>query len=71
MIIFLVYSVAILGSGSDFAPFIGKVGVTCASLCYILDPKLGVSAYPLYHTVYETFHLVNDIIDPTFEVSQL
>ena len=58
--------IPILGSGSDYAPFISKVGVTCINLNYNNDKSLGLSSYPLYHSVYETFHLVNEIMDPTF-----
>ena len=61
--------IPLLGSGSDFAPFIKKIGVTCADLRYHFDDKLGISSYPLYHSVYETFHLVDKIMDPTFAVS--
>ncbi|KAI0241238.1 Glutamate carboxypeptidase 2 [Lamellibrachia satsuma] len=60
--------ISLLGSGSDFAPFIKKVGVSCADLRYHFDDKLGISSYPLYHSVYETFHLVDKIMDPTFAV---
>ena len=58
--------IPILGSGSDHAPFINKVGVTCIDMRYHFDESLGLSSYPLYHSVYETFHLVNEIMDPTF-----
>ena len=27
-----------------------------------------MSSHPLYHTIYETFHLVEKFLDPTFEV---
>ena len=63
--------ISLLGSGSDFAPFIKKVGVSCADLRYHFDDKLGISSYPLYHSVYETFYLVDKIMDPTFAVSCL
>ncbi|ELU09884.1 hypothetical protein CAPTEDRAFT_160163 [Capitella teleta] len=58
----------ILGSGSDFAPFVGKVGVTCADIRYHYDDSLGISSYPLYHSVYETFHLVDTYMDPGFKL---
>ena len=67
--IFSDFSVPILGSGSDFEPFISKIGVTCADVSFSHDTSL--STYPLYHSVYETFHLQNDIVDPTFEASLL
>lgn len=64
------FRIPILGSGSDFAPFISKVGVTCADIRYHYDESLGLSSYPLYHSVYETFHLVETHMDPTFKVVQ-
>ena len=67
--VFSLHSVALLGSGSDFQPFVSTIGVTGADLRFHYDPSLGISSYPLYHSVYETFHLVNDIMDPTFAVS--
>ena len=69
--IYYCYRIPILGSGSDFEPFITKVGVTCVDLRYHYDESLGISSYPLYHSVYETFHLVNDIMDPDFVVCTL
>ena len=65
------FRVPILGSGSDFAPFIDQQGVTCIDISYKYDPSMGISNYPLYHSVYETVHLMNEIIDPTFTVSIL
>ena len=29
--------------------------------------SIGISSYPLYHSMYETFHLVSEIMDPSFE----
>lgn len=56
-----------LGSGSDFRPFLGLVGIPSIDIRYDMDRSLGLSSYPLYHTMYETFHLVSAIMDPTFE----
>ena len=63
--------VPLLGSGSDFAPFITGVGVTCIDMRYHFDDSLGISSYPLYHSVYETLHLYETFIDPTFKVWSL
>ena len=60
--------IGILGSGSDFDPFITKIGVSCVDGHYKFDPNSGLSSYPLYHSVYETFHLVDEIMDPGFKV---
>eukprot|EP00058_Branchiostoma_floridae_P021302 XP_002606792.1 hypothetical protein BRAFLDRAFT_114693 [Branchiostoma floridae] len=62
--------ISLLGSGSDFAGFVHRVGVSCIDLSFTFDPALGVSNYPLYHTGYETFHLQADIIDPGFKFNR-
>ena len=55
-----------LGSGSDFAPFVTKEGVTSIDIKYEFVP----SKFPLYHSVYETFHLVTTYYDPQFLVRE-
>ncbi|KAK2165001.1 hypothetical protein LSH36_56g02011 [Paralvinella palmiformis] len=55
-----------LGSGSDFAPFVTKAGVTAVDIAYNYDRSLGLSSYPMYHSAYETFRLVETYYDPTF-----
>ncbi|XP_077861865.1 N-acetylated-alpha-linked acidic dipeptidase 2-like [Saccoglossus kowalevskii] len=55
-----------LGSGSDFAPFTYRIGVPAADLRYRHNPGLGISSYPVYHSVYETYYLVEAFIDPEF-----
>ena len=65
---FVFCRVPLLGAGSDYTHFILKVGVTCADLVYRFDEKQGISSYPLYHSAYETFHLVDKIMDPTYAV---
>ncbi|KAI8504230.1 hypothetical protein Bbelb_182980 [Branchiostoma belcheri] len=62
--------ISLLGSGSDFAGFVHRVGISCIDLSFTFDPALGVSNYPLYHTGYETFHLQADIIDPGFKFNR-
>ncbi len=62
------FSIQSMGSGSDFAPFVGKIGVTSVDLRYDYDSALGLSSYPLYHSVYETFHLAETFYDPDFTV---
>lgn len=61
--------IATLGSGSDFAPFVGGIGVTSVDLRYNFDESLNISSYPLYHSVYETSHLFETYIDPQFKVN--
>ena len=33
-----------------------------------LFKDIEIGTYPLYHSSYETFHLVSEIMDPTFNV---
>lgn len=61
--------VPLLGSGSDFDPFISAVGITSLDIRYNFDESTRLSSYPLYHSAYETMHLVETYIDPTFKVS--
>ncbi|XP_071079774.1 N-acetylated-alpha-linked acidic dipeptidase 2-like [Haliotis cracherodii] len=57
-----------LGSGSDYAPLLHKTGVTAVDFRYTYDTnKYKVASYPLYHSVYETFYAVKNIIDKEFE----
>jgi len=62
------FSIQNLGSGSDFAPFVTKAGVTAVDIAYNYDRSLGLSSYPMYHSAYETFRLVETYYDPTFAV---
>ncbi|ESN94716.1 hypothetical protein HELRODRAFT_185132 [Helobdella robusta] len=60
----------LIGSGSDFAPFVISVGTTCADVRFIYDEKLNISSYPLYHTGYETYYLFSKHHDPGFIYSK-
>ncbi|KAK3092472.1 hypothetical protein FSP39_003224 [Pinctada imbricata] len=56
-----------MGSGSDYASFIQQVGLPCLDVRYTYDNnKYKVSSYPLYHSKYETFYAVDNIIDRGF-----
>ncbi|XP_048259623.1 N-acetylated-alpha-linked acidic dipeptidase 2-like [Haliotis rufescens] len=56
------------GSGSDYAPLLHKAGVTAVDFRYTYNAnKYKVASYPLYHSVYETFYAVKNIIDKEFE----
>jgi len=46
-----------LGSASDFAAFIGITGVPSVDFRY--THNYSIIDYPLYHSVYETYHLFN------------
>ncbi|XP_067942512.1 glutamate carboxypeptidase 2-like [Watersipora subatra] len=57
-----------IGSGSDYSPFQNVLGISCLEPRYTWDRnKWKLSSYPLYHTVYETFYLVDHIMDPGFQ----
>ncbi|CAG0901466.1 unnamed protein product [Darwinula stevensoni] len=52
-----------LGSGSDYAPFIHFLGIPSIDMSYIGTEE---GDYALYHSLYETFHLVDYILDRGF-----
>ncbi|XP_061183780.1 N-acetylated-alpha-linked acidic dipeptidase 2-like [Saccostrea echinata] len=57
-----------MGSGSDYAPFIQRVGLPCLDIRYTFDSnKYKISSYPLYHSKYETFKVVDEIMDRGFK----
>lgn len=57
-----------LGSGSDFEAYFQRLGIASARARYTKNRKTDkYSNYPVYHTVYETFELVNQFYDPTFK----
>ena len=60
----------LLGSGSDHAPFAFFAGIPAVNLRFKDDTKRykGVGQYPLYHTGYETFYLVDNITDPGYKI---
>ncbi|XP_052768673.1 N-acetylated-alpha-linked acidic dipeptidase 2-like [Mya arenaria] len=56
------------GSGSDYAPFRDRIGIPCVDIRYSWNKnKLKLSSYPMYHSVYETFYLVDRIMDIGFK----
>ena len=63
--------VKILGAGSDHAPFAYYAGVPALYYFFGLDKKKypGYSSrYPTYHTGYETFYLMDKLLDPGFKL---
>jgi hypothetical protein len=56
-----------LGSGSDYAGFIGMVGVPALDVKYAHN--YSIIDYPLYHSVYETYNLVTEHMDVNLTVS--
>ncbi|KAM9565188.1 N-acetylated-alpha-linked acidic dipeptidase 2-like isoform 1-T1 [Guaruba guarouba] len=57
-----------LGSGSDFEAYFQRLGIASGRVRYTKNRKADkYSNYPAYHTVYETFELVEKFYDPTFK----
>ncbi|XP_040282291.1 N-acetylated-alpha-linked acidic dipeptidase 2-like isoform X1 [Bufo bufo] len=57
-----------LGSGSDFEAYFQRLGIASGRARYTKNPKTDkYSNYPMYHTVYETFELVERFYDPSFK----
>ncbi|XP_058162148.1 N-acetylated-alpha-linked acidic dipeptidase 2 isoform X2 [Dasypus novemcinctus] len=57
-----------LGSGSDFEAFFQRLGIASGRARYTKNRKTDkYSNYPVYHTIYETFELVEKFYDPTFK----
>ncbi|XP_053399226.1 N-acetylated-alpha-linked acidic dipeptidase 2-like [Mercenaria mercenaria] len=55
------------GGGSDYGTFQMRAGITCADFRYDQDYSgENILFYPLYHTSYETFYAVDELIDPGF-----
>jgi len=63
------FSVSDLGAGSDYAGFIGIAGVPSLDVRY--THNFSIIDYPLYHSVYETFHLVENYLDNNFKASHV
>ena len=64
--LFLLCRVYALGAASDHAAFIGIAGVPCIDVRY--THTYPIIDYPLYHSVYETFHLFDEILDKDYKV---
>ncbi|KAM5224852.1 N-acetylated-alpha-linked acidic dipeptidase 2 isoform 1-T1 [Hipposideros larvatus] len=57
-----------LGSGSDFEAYFQRLGIASGRARYTKNRKTDkYSNYPVYHTIYETFELVENFYDPTFK----
>ena len=63
------------GAGSDHASFIFHAGVPVMDFGFGPDskkhPSVANIGYPTYHTAYETFELVDNIVDPEFQMLAL
>uniref|UniRef100_A0A9L0RP10 N-acetylated-alpha-linked acidic dipeptidase 2 n=1 Tax=Equus caballus TaxID=9796 RepID=A0A9L0RP10_HORSE len=57
-----------LGSGSDFEAYFQRLGIASGRARYTKNRKqISTCSYPVYHTIYETFELVENFYDPTFK----
>ncbi|XP_053545237.1 aminopeptidase NAALADL1 [Bombina bombina] len=60
-----------LGAGSDYAPFLHYLGISCMDLAYTYDrSKTSARIYPAYHTAFDTFDYAAKHIDPGFTSHQ-
>lgn len=56
-----------LGSGSDFEAYFIRLGIASGRARYTKNKKTErYSSYPVYHSVYETFEIVDRFYDPSF-----
>ncbi|XP_074073183.1 glutamate carboxypeptidase 2-like isoform X2 [Macrotis lagotis] len=57
-----------LGSGNDFEVFFHRLGIPSGRARYTKNWKTDrYSSYPVYHSVYETYEIVENFYDPTFK----
>ncbi|XP_069831966.1 aminopeptidase NAALADL1-like [Dendropsophus ebraccatus] len=60
-----------LGIGSDYAPFLHYLGITCMDIAYTYDTAVtSARIYPAYHTAFDTFDYTSKYIDPGFTSHQ-
>ncbi|XP_077147678.1 aminopeptidase NAALADL1-like [Ranitomeya variabilis] len=60
-----------LGIGSDYAPFLHYLGITCMDIAYTYDTRVtSARIYPAYHTAFDTFDYASKYIDPGFTSHQ-
>ncbi|XP_056122740.1 putative N-acetylated-alpha-linked acidic dipeptidase [Rhinichthys klamathensis goyatoka] len=56
-----------LGSGSDFEAYFIRLGIASGRARYTKNRKTErYSSYPVYHSVYETYEIVERFYDPSF-----
>ncbi|KAG8445767.1 hypothetical protein GDO86_010524 [Hymenochirus boettgeri] len=68
----LIPEMGTLGSGSDYAPFLHYLGITCMDLAYTYDKGVTKARmYPNYHTAFDTFDYASRFIDPGFTSHQM
>ncbi|GAB6029099.1 hypothetical protein CHUAL_004882 [Chamberlinius hualienensis] len=58
-----------LGGGTDHVPFFAFAGIPAINIFFdtdLLKEKRFFSAYPAYHTAYDTFYLIDNFVDPEY-----
>uniref|UniRef100_A0A8D0GME5 Glutamate carboxypeptidase 2 n=1 Tax=Sphenodon punctatus TaxID=8508 RepID=A0A8D0GME5_SPHPU len=57
-----------LGSGNDFVAFFHRLGIASGRARYTKNWKVDrFSSYPVYHSIYDTYEIVEKFYDPTFK----
>uniref|UniRef100_A0A8C6IT37 Glutamate carboxypeptidase 2 n=1 Tax=Melopsittacus undulatus TaxID=13146 RepID=A0A8C6IT37_MELUD len=67
ILLFLVNRINKLGSGNDFEVFFQRLGIASGRARYSKNWVKKYSSYPVYHSVYETYEIVEKFYDPTFK----
>ncbi|XP_063877913.1 glutamate carboxypeptidase 2-like [Scylla paramamosain] len=62
--------ISTLGSGSDYAPFAFYAGIPSLMMTFTTDKRKYDVFFPYYHTGYETFYMLDKIVDPGFKITQ-
>lgn len=61
-----------MGSGTDHASFAFYANIPAIDLEFVPDekkyPSISSSWYPMYHTGYDTFYLMDKLIDPGYKI---
>jgi len=62
-----------IGSGSDFTPFFGSLGVPCIDIRFEYDMSKyrGLPMYPSYHTIYDTHNYMTKFLDPDLKLNTI
>ena len=57
-----------LSFGSDYGAFYHFLGIPCADWSYIFGGRYNIRrAYPVYHSVHDTFYWMKTFVDPEFQ----
>ncbi|XP_022779944.1 N-acetylated-alpha-linked acidic dipeptidase 2-like [Stylophora pistillata] len=57
-----------LSFGSDYGAFYHFLGISCADWSYIFGGRYNIRrAYPVYHSVHDTFYWMKTFVDPEFQ----